>query len=496
LPHTPLLTAIADAAGRLAQPNGVKIYRRRFLASSLLSLPVLAQSQRPVVIVGAGLAGLTCAWRLAQRGIQASIYDANPRLGGRCWSLAGAFDQGQGIERGGELIDQGHTEIRQLCQELRLTLDNVLAAEPNGSEPFYYFNGAPYRYTDAVADLKTTWKKLHADLSAASYPTTYYSATARGRELDRVSIAGWINESVPGGMSSRLGQLLDVAYNIEYGEETSEQSALNLIYLLGYAGPGQLRLFGPSNEKYHVRGGNDQIVARLAAGLGSSVRTPFYLKKIRRQSDGTYSLTFRTESRTEVVEAGHVVLAIPFSILRTIDYAEAGFRPRKVTAIEQQGMGSNAKLHLQFRSRHWAALGGNGDSYSSTGYQVIWEATRGQAGQSGILVNYTGGNTARAAAKTSPQTVLGQLEPVMPGISAQWNGKWQLEHWPSNPLTRGSYSFWKPGQYTAFAGVEGEPEGNCYFCGEHTSLDSQGYLNGAVETGERAAREVADAFGK
>ena len=79
-----------------------------------------------------------------------------------------------------------------------------------------------------------------------------------------MSIIDWIEESVPGGMGSKLGQLLDVAYNIEYGAELKEQSALNLIYLLAYQGPGNLRIFGKSNEKYHVRGGNDQIPQRLA----------------------------------------------------------------------------------------------------------------------------------------------------------------------------------------------------------------------------------------
>ena len=85
---------------------------------------------------------------------------------------------------------------------------------------------------------------------------------------------------------------------------------------------------------------------------------------------------------------------------------------------------------------------------------------------------------------------------VLPGLTAQWNRKWQLQDWPSYPLTRGSYSYWKVGQYTSFAGVESEIEGNCHFCGEHTSIDSQGYLNGAVETGERAAAEVVAAQGK
>jgi len=475
------------------------VSRRSFLSNAALAGATVAsglgQSGTPrIVVVGAGLAGLTCAYRLRQRGIDADIYDANTRLGGRCWSLRGAFDDGQIIERGGELIDQGHTAIRQLCQELRLRLDNLLAAEPNGTEPFYYFDGSPYSVEDATADLKSIWKKLHSDLSAASYPTTYYQSTQRGRELDQMSIIDWLNETIPGGGAhSRLGQLLDVAYNIEYGEECTQQSALNLLYLLGYSGPGKLRLFGPSNEKYHVRGGNDQIVARLAEPLHGRLNGGYYLTSVKHTAGGKYALRFSTVGGPVEVEADRVVLAVPFSILRTIDLSQAGFSARKLQAIQQQGMGSNAKFHLQFKTRHWNAIGNNGDSYSDTGYQASWEVTRDQPGKAGILVNYTGGDVARAADATSPATVLTRMEPVMPGLAAQWNGKWQLEHWPSNPLTRGSYSFWKPGQYTAFAGVEGEMEGACHFCGEHTSLDFQGYLNGAVETGERAASEIIGA---
>jgi monoamine oxidase len=495
-----LLSAIADLARRLSEEDGPPISRRSFLGASvaaLASVPASAQAGQRIVIVGGGLAGLTCAYRLHQEGIAADLYEASARPGGRCWTLRGAFDEGQTVERGGELIDQGHTAIRQLCQELRLDLDNLLTAEPNGSTPFYYFRGAPYYYREAVDDLKSISKKLHSDLTAAGYPTTYSRYTPRGRELDAMSIIDWLNESVPGGgASSRLGRLLDVAYNIEYGEECSQQSALNLIYLLGYSGPGQLRLFGPSNEKYHVRGGNDQIGARVAAAVSGSTRYGYALRAIARNSDESYLLTFRNGNRTEKVPADRVVLALPFSILRTLDFSQAGFRPLKIKAIREQGMGANAKLHLQFRTRHWNALGNTGDTVSDTGYQHTWEVTRAQAGSGGILVNYTGGNVARAAAATSPQTVLSRIEVVLPGLTTQWNGKSQLEYWPGYALTRGSYSFWKVGQYVAFAGVEGEIEGNCHFCGEHTSLDSQGYLNGAVETGERAAAEVAKELGK
>src|SRR5215471_16557661 len=106
----------------------------------------------------------------------------------------------------------------------------------------------------------------------AGYPTLYNSYTQRGLELDHMSVRDWINTYVPGGLSSTLGQLLDVAYNIEYGAETTVQSSLNLIYLLAYQGAGNIRIFGKSNEKYHVVGGNDLIVSRLAAALPGQIQ--------------------------------------------------------------------------------------------------------------------------------------------------------------------------------------------------------------------------------
>ena len=311
-----------------------------------------------------------------------------------------------------------------------------------------------------------------------------------------MSITDWINAYVPGGMSSKLGQLLDVAYNIEYGAECSVQSSLNMLYLLGYAGPGNLRIFGKSNEKYHVRGGNDQIPGRLAAALAGQITTNRALTAISRDADGTYSLKF---SSGPAVTADRVVMAIPFAVLRTLNYSKAGFSPRKVTAIKEQGMGTNSKLHVQFSSRHWNGLDCNGETYSDTGYQNTWEVTRGQAGASGILVDYTGGNIGNSFGSGTPssraQQFLAQIEPVLPGLSAKWNGRATIDYWAGNPWTNGSYSYWKVGQYTKFAGAEREIEGACHFAGEHTSIDFQGYLNGAVETGQRAAGEVITALG-
>jgi monoamine oxidase len=522
MPHTPLakllrhaVSTAAHAASRGVETSRVlderDPARRAFLrtistavagaalAPAMLSAKAIGSSSR-VAVIGAGLGGLTCAYRLRQAGISATVYEANTRLGGRCWTRRGDFAEGQIAEHGGELIDQGHARIRQLAQELGLPLDNLLAAEPNGSEVFFHFDGSPYPYKDAVDDLKAIWQPLHRDLSDAGYPTLYNSYTQRGAQLDQMSIIDWINATVPGGLSSRLGQLLDVAYNIEYGAECDRQSALNLLYLLGYNSPGQFSVFGASNEKYHVRGGNDQIVNRLAAALGSQIVTGQALVAVRRNAGGSYTLTFQSGRRFTDVIADKVVFALPFSILKnSVDLTRAGFSDLKMTAIRELTMGSNSKLNVQFNSRPWATLGSNGESYSDRGYQVSWDVTRAQPGASGILVNYTGGGIADSfgsgSASSHAAQFLAQIEPVLPGVSAAWNGRATVDWWAGNPYSRGSYSYWQVGQYTRFVGVEGGQEGNAHFCGEHTSIDAQGYLEGAVETGERAAAEVVADLG-
>jgi monoamine oxidase len=318
-----------------------------------------------------------------------------------------------------------------------------------------------------------------------------------------MSITDYIKAYVPGGIKSPLGQLLDVAYNIEYGAECTDQSSLNMLYLLAYSGQGQLRIFGPSNEKYHVRGGNDQIVSNSArTGLADILQDQIHLGKamssIQRNSDGTYTLGFSDGS---TVPAARVVLALPFSILRKLDYGKAGFSDLKKKAIKELGMGTNSKLHVQFTDRFWYTLDNNGNTFADTGYQNTWEVTRAQPGEPGILVDYTGGKIGASFkpengdASARANQFLDQINPVLPDLRDHWiDGKATIDYWTGNPWTLGSYSYWKVGQYTRFGGIEGVQEGAVHFCGEHTSVDFQGYLNGGVETGYRAAAEVIDAL--
>jgi len=451
-------------------------------------------------VVGGGLAGLTCAYRLRQAGYVAEVHEATDRIGGRCWTLRGAFADGQSVECGGEFIDSNHREIRALCQEFGLLLVSLPDYETTAAEPLYYFDGKPYTLAEVRRDYKACRKKISDDVAAAGYPTTYYSHTRRGRELDQISVADYIDKNVEGRRASRFGHLLEVAYTIECGGEAIEQSSLNLLYPLGSSSP-QFEIFGESDERFWIEGGNDQLAAAMTDVLEDQITLNSELVAVKQNADNTYALSFEQDNRTKTFTADKAVLALPFSVLRSsVDLSGAGFTQLKLAAIAELGMGTNSKLFTQFTNRFWETLGSNGETFADTGYQSTWDTTRAQSGNSGILVNYTGGNIGESfgsgTTEGHAERFLKQMEPVLPGIAERWNRRAALTFWPGHRWAKGSYSYLKVGQYTTLAGVERERQGNCHFAGEHTSVAFRGYLNGAVESGERAANEIlADLIG-
>jgi monoamine oxidase len=326
-----------------------------------------------------------------------------------------------------------------------------------------------------------------------------------------MSVYDWIESRVPGGHTSPMGQLLDVAYNIEYGDVTKVQSSLNLLYLLGFqSNPGNFQIFGASDERYHIVGGNERLPRAIAAALApGTVQLNTAMTALAINPNGGFNLTLSNGGTTTVKTFDRVILALPFSVLRTLDYSKAGFDSLKQTAITQLGYGKNAKLQLQFDTRYWYGPGawgiGTGTTYSDTGYQNTWEVTRAQDGSTGILVDYTGGGVPLASFSGDDEdpkvvarfakTFLSQIEPLFPGITQQWNGRATLHVPSTDPFLRGSYSYWKTGQYSLFSGYEKarQPDpttGKIHFAGEHCSTNFQGYMEGGAEEGARAANEI------
>jgi monoamine oxidase len=475
--------------------------------------PASGKGAGRVAIVGAGIAGLNAALTLRDKGIAATVYESSSRVGGRMHSdRSGYWANGQTTELCGELIDSDHTVVLGLAARFGLATVDLHAAEPPGSTVSYWFLGGRYGADQADADFVPVREAAKNDLTAAGYPTTWDSFKPAGAALDRMSVHEWIETRVPGGHGSAFGRLLDAAYNEEYGAETADQASLNLVYLLAYQpGPKGFEVYGRSDERYRIAGGNEQLPEAIAATL-PDVRTGWRMTAVAKNADGTVTLSFATPSGNTAVTADQVILTTPFPVLRTLDCSRAGFDARKQTAIAQLGAGRNAKLQLQFATRVWNASGpwgvSTGDSYTDLGYQNTWDATRAQPGPAGIIVNYTGGDVAGAFTPSTPyanatdsqqvakyaKAFLKQLENVFPGITSAWTGKASLSTPFRDPNLLCSYSYWRVGQYTSFSGYEGVAQGPIHFAGEHCSRDFQGYMEGGAREGARAALEVFHAL--
>jgi monoamine oxidase len=514
--RTPLLRALQGIAHE-QQSTEERISRRELVrrtgvAAAALTLPgALASAAKGgtsarVAILGGGIAGLSAALTLQDQGVYSDVYESSGRIGGRMhsdWTEFGTgfWDNGQQAELCGELIDSGHKTIQALANRFKLPMVDLIKAQPSGTEDTNWIFGADYTPAQAAADFKPVNATLTKQINAAGYPTTYNSSTPTGQMLDQMSVHDWIANYVPGGLGSKFGTLLNSAYNEEYGAETTDQSSLNLVYLLGYQAGG-FNVLGESDERFHIAGGNSSLPVAIANALpGGSIHLGYAMSSIALNSDGSIRVSF---SNGKSITADEVILCMSFSVLRTLDYSKAAFDQRKQTAITQLGSGTNAKLNVQFDSRLWNADGSTGSLYSDLPFQCGWDVTRGQAGATGILVEYPGANVARSLGQSSPytttannknvakatQTFLGQLEAIYPGISAQWNGKAMLSTPFTDPNLLCSYSFWKPGQYTAFSGYEKMRQGNIHFAGEHCSINFQGYMEGGAQEGIRAANEI------
>jgi monoamine oxidase len=486
------------AAGGVAAVTATGLHRRyRHHASG-------TASPARVIVVGAGVAGLTCAYRLQQQGIVSTVLEASDRVGGRTRTLRGFFAAGQISEEGGEFIDTDHRRTRALAAELGLVLDNLPAGTPgNLKSNDFFFNGATYPYRHAQEAFQQLYPALHQDFLTCK-ALRYDNHPPGAVRLDQMSIAEWIDRRVPDGARSRFGALLTEAYTGEDAVATDQASAVNIISQLGQSPEKSLHLYGKEDDSYRIRGGNDQIATRLANRLGPGVvRLDSPLVAIRRHGREVVC-SIANGAAVRDVAADHVVLALPFTTLRRTDFSGAGFSAAKRACIDELGMGTNSKLVLQFDERVWRIQGRDGYTESDLGTGSTWEQSVDQPGSQGLLALFTGGLAsaaygdvpAHAPASDQLRRHTAQvLDRLFPGISGYDNGLAYLNHWAADPYCYGSYSAYLIGQFSRFEGLEGLAEGPVHFCGEQCSDRFQGYIEGAVETGEHAATEVAQALG-
>lgn len=518
---------VAEVAGERADRATTELNRRQLLAGAGavtalgLAGAALAGSTRAaaapapapartsgttaprVVIVGAGLAGLRCAHQLwtGPQAIASTVYEADTtHVGGRCWSLRDFFAGGMVSEHGGSFISSTDTAVLRLAKSFGLKTEYANGGTLNAGTYAGWINGGRYDGDQQQSD----WVAEAYDAFAASYAAMgtprWNSSTAEAKRLDQLSCLDYLAEiGLPSG--SALGQLIQ-SVQLQSGGEPAHSSALGMI---GFLGSSSTFDGGAGfDEKYHLVGGNDQLVSGMVAALPSgTVRQGHQLVAVVRNSDASYTCTFTCSGGAPVTaHADHLVLALPFSTLRDVDLTRSGLSALKLTAIQQQGMGQNAKLVTQLTRKTWPSPGYNGVSNTGpTGYQTSWDGSvqLGAKGAPALLVNFPGGDTARstltgAAHGPAPSAdvdwFLTQIEHVYPGTTAAFNGLAYEDHWSVDPWHKGAYHYYQPGQYTTIAGYEGVQEGRIHFAGEHTDVDNA-TLNSAVASGERVAAEVS-----
>ncbi|SDR09995.1 flavin monoamine oxidase family protein [Paraburkholderia tuberum] len=473
------------SAGGAALPRG----RPDIHADAQARGEAAARSTARVAIVGAGLAGLAAGWRLARAGIVATIYEASSRVGGRVQSARGLVSPEIVSELGAEFIDSTHAELLSLVREFRLPLIDTAIPDESALTPIYHFGGRRYSNADVIEALEPFARRMSDDARQLSDMISHSHHSPVDAAFDAVSIEQYLDRI---GMTGWVRQLLDVAYATEYGLDTGEQSCLNLLKMLSLDLSNGFQIFGSSDQRYKIAGGNELLPRALATRLGDAVRFEHTLLALRPTLDG-YRLEFGTAGGIRSVKANFVVLCVPFTVLRAIELP-AALPPWKRRAIDHLGYGANEKVIVGVKTPLWRAQECNGDAYSDCAFQTGWDSGRLQRAPGGAYTFYLGGAEAVRLGARDPAAVahayVGAADGLFAGMAQAYSGVSAHTGWTANPFSRGAYSCYRPEQWTTLAGAEFEPVGNLQFAGEHCSAAFQGFMNGAVETGWRAADAI------
>ena len=469
--------------------------RRSFLwLSAAAASPFIARSRQargaatdPVVVVGAGLAGLRAAEVLRKAGAPVVVLEARSRPGGRVYTIRTPFAEGLYAEAGAIRIPPLHETVVQLAKDYGLNL-----------VPFESFNGSalvtignvtakiPDELKRATATLtlkpdedgqtqaallKRYVTDLPADIGELKPAADAYE---RWRSYDQVTWPDWLRSR---GVSDDAVRLMTV------GGDSRELSAL---YVLR-----QFALLQDVNQFYKIHGGMDQLPRAMARSLGAIVRYNAALVGID-QSDGAARLEYVERGRKKAVRASRVILTVPFAALRTIDIRPR-FSEQKARAIAELPYFPATRLLFQCRTSFWQQQGLSGTARSDAPAEM-WDCTYDLEGTRGILGATVGGEIGRKVADMSRARamaygldVVGRTFPAV--RTAFQTGS--VYRWVRDAWAGGAFAVFHPGQMSTLMPEMAKPEGRVHFAGEHTST-WMGWMQGAIESGERAAAEVLE----
>ena len=489
---------LAAAGERPAERAGGGLTRRRVLAS-LAGLgaaavaprwPAFAQSPVRVAIVGGGLAGLSALDTLVGRGVDATLYEARAAVGGRTRSVRGVFADGFAFDEGAQLVNGDHADMLRLVRRFGLRLVDRKAF--GASEELQIGRSGRVVPEERLArQLRSIAARITADADRLDrdYDTV-------SREIDALSVKDYLDRH--GLAAGDARDAIEATIRTEYGAEPHQASALELIFNLPTVDGRRIDRIPNSDERYLVSGGTDQIALALAAEHRPRLQLNKRLVSID-IGGATSRLGFADGS--EAV-ADRVIVALPVSMLREIRLS-GPLPPIWRAAIAEVSLGRNEKLVVGYDSQPWRRRPGFGGAvWAAQGFSEIWDAASvaptGPSGR-GALCYFLGGDQVEAAAAVPAAELAARFTAaarrVIPGLPAP-NGRLRRTRWTADPLTRGAYVNFAPGQFTRFGSlltleeaseVRPSAAGLLLFAGEWVSDAWPGYMNGAVQTGRIAA---------
>jgi monoamine oxidase len=482
------------------------INRRDFLkeagltAAALALMPRLARAEqrggirlmgqpKSIVILGGGLAGLAAGYELKRAGHTVTILEARKFAGGRVQTIRD-FDAGQYAEAGPLSFPQEHTFTYGYASDFRLP---IRPAVTFGFESIAHIRGSRFRI-DLSGSANIPFSLKSREREAGVYGVIALYLDDYLRKVGNPRKAGWPPDDLREIDGVSLKQLLADLGASEGAIDIIQASQLGI---LGFGLDSISAMDGVVTEAiasypafYEIGGGNDLLAKALKKKVKKQFKKQSVVLRIE-QNETSVTITYRNNSGVQTITADRVICTLPFPVLRDIEVFPA-FSDEKRQAIRELKLTPVTRTYQQFRTRVWEQDRLSGYGITDLGIQNTYSPTLTQAGPRGILASYAGGQRALDLGAMSEDDrqdfVLRKMGSLFNGLNSQYQSGTSYV-WHEDEWARGGFAYFEPGQMATLLPAAQRPEGRVHFAGEHTSV-WHGWMNGALESGNRAAEEV------
>ena len=479
----------ARASGGLSRRQVMAALAGGLGAAAFPRWPAQARATQRVAIVGGGLAGLSALDTLRAGGAEAMLYEARAATGGRTRSVRGVFAPDYAFDEGAQLVNSDQADLLRLVRRFGLTLVDRRAFGPS-HEIQIGRSGADVAEEQLARSLRAIAARITADSDRLDADYSNVS-----REIDALSVAQYLDRN---GLAEGDGRdAIEATIRTEYGVEPTDASAIELLFNLPTVDGRRVTRIGTSDERYLISGGTGQVAQALAAEHAEHIRLGRRLVRL----DMTGEVLWLGFADGSTVEADRVILALPAPLLREIRF-DGPLPPLWRQLIDEVQLGRNEKVIVGYDTQPWRRrIGFAGSVWAARDFSAIWDAASiAPAAGAGALCYFLGGDQVANVAEVPAAELASRFSTaarrVLPDLPEP-NGGVRRTRWCDDPMSRGAYVNYRPGQLTRFGSLMTVEEdgaarasqaGRLLFAGEWLSDAWPGFMNGAIQTGRVAAQ--------